>query len=81
MSDISQPEDGRLIFSALGLHHAMQPYRKHYVAPTSGFAREQCERMARSGWLVRFGEPDRNGMQCFHVTREGAALIGQELPK
>ena len=75
----AQPEDERLIFHALGLEYAARPYRKHYVAPAAGPVRDQCERMAQAGWLVKFDAPNRHGMQCFHVTATGAALIGQVL--
>ena len=74
-----EPEDGQIIWHALGLDYAMKPYRKHYVAPEAGPIRERCERMVMAGWLVRCGEPDRHGMQCYHVTRSGAALVGATL--
>jgi hypothetical protein len=74
------PEFVRLISHALGLDMATHPYRKHYVAPAGGECRILCEHMAAAGWLRPFGEPDRNGTQCFHVTQLGADLIGQKLP-
>lgn len=77
---IPEPEDGQIIFHALGLEHSMKPYRKYYIAPALGEIRKRCERMAYLGWLVKFGAPDRNGMQCFHVTASGAKLIGHNLP-
>jgi len=75
-----RPEDGQLIWHALGLDHSIRPFRKYYISPASGPTREQCERMEANGWLEKFGKPDKHGMVCFYVTKAGAALIGVELP-
>lgn len=75
-----EPEDGKIIFSALGLGHALRTYRKFFVAGVGSPAWERCERMVSAGWMTRYGDPEPSGMQCFHVTQDGAELIGEKLP-
>jgi hypothetical protein len=74
-----EPRDGQIIWHALGLDYSIKPHRKHFVAAAGSDDRIRCEAMASAGLMTPFGEPDRNGMQCFNVTAAGAELVGAKL--
>lgn len=74
-----EPRDGQIIWHALGLDQSMRPYRKHFVAAYGSPDRIRCHEMVAAGYMVPFGEPDKHGAQCFHVTSRGAALVGATL--